>query len=41
VHAGITEDVASWRTEVVSQLVDALGQERLMFEAADPKVFSW
>ena len=40
-RAGITEDVASWRTEVVSQLVDALGQERLMFEATDPKVFSW
>ncbi|KAL4458342.1 hypothetical protein ABPG75_013207 [Micractinium tetrahymenae] len=38
---GITEDVDSWRTDVVSRLVDALGAERLMFEAADPKVFSW
>jgi len=38
---GITEDVASWRTDVVSRLVDALGHERLMFEAADPNVFSW
>lgn len=38
---GITEDVASWRTDVVLQMVDALGAERLMFEAADPQVFSW
>lgn len=43
--AGITEDVAggrgSWRTDAVLQLVQALGQERLMFEAADPAAFSW
>ncbi|KAI7840207.1 hypothetical protein COHA_005989 [Chlorella ohadii] len=38
---GITEDVASWRTDVVLQMVDALGADRLMFEAADPPVFSW
>ncbi|KAL4429636.1 hypothetical protein ABPG77_008685 [Micractinium sp. CCAP 211/92] len=31
---GITEDVDSWRTDVVSRLVDALGTEQLMFEAA-------
>jgi len=33
--------VASWRTDVVLQMVDALGADRLMFEAADPPVFSW
>jgi phosphosulfolactate synthase (CoM biosynthesis protein A) len=38
---GITENVRSWRTEIVERLVDALGTERLMFEAADPEVFSW
>ncbi|EFN54411.1 hypothetical protein CHLNCDRAFT_135754 [Chlorella variabilis] len=39
--AGITEDVASWCTNVVSRLVDAVGLEHLQFEAADPPVFSW
>ncbi len=38
---GITENVRSWRTEIVERLADALGTERLMFEAADPEVFSW
>jgi phosphosulfolactate synthase (CoM biosynthesis protein A) len=38
---GITENVATWRTDVVAQLVDALGIERVMFEAADPEVFAW
>lgn len=38
---GITEDVASWCTNVVSRLVDAVGLEHLQFEAADPPVFSW
>jgi phosphosulfolactate synthase (CoM biosynthesis protein A) len=33
--------VETWRTDVASRLVDELGLERLMFEAADPKVFSW
>src|SRR5437870_972438 len=33
---GITENVAAWRTDVVARLVDALGPEKLMFEAADP-----
>jgi phosphosulfolactate synthase (CoM biosynthesis protein A) len=38
---GITENVASWRTDVPAKLVDALGLEKLMFEAADPDVFAW
>ena len=38
---GITENVRAWRTDVVAQLVAALGLEALMFEAADPEVFSW
>jgi phosphosulfolactate synthase (CoM biosynthesis protein A) len=38
---GITENVRAWRTDVVARLVDALGLEKLMFEAADPAVFSW
>jgi phosphosulfolactate synthase (CoM biosynthesis protein A) len=38
---GITEEVTSWRTDVVSEIVSALGIERVMFEAADPEVFGW
>lgn len=38
---GITENVKTWRTDVVSQIVGALGTERVMFEAADPDVFTW
>ena len=38
---GITENVKSWRTDVVAAFVDALGVEKLMFEAADPDVFEW
>lgn len=38
---GITENVASWRTDVVAQFASALGLKNLMFEAADPQVFSW
>jgi len=38
---GITENVASWRTDVVARFADALGLDRLMFEAADPEVFAW
>jgi phosphosulfolactate synthase (CoM biosynthesis protein A) len=38
---GITEEVTSWRTDVVSQIVAALGIEKVMFEAADPEVFGW
>ncbi|MBX6316312.1 MAG: phosphosulfolactate synthase [Isosphaeraceae bacterium] len=38
---GITENVRSWRTTVIARLVDALGLDHLMFEAADPAVFAW
>lgn len=38
---GITENVRSWRTDVPARLIDALGLEPIMFEAADPAVFQW
>jgi phosphosulfolactate synthase (CoM biosynthesis protein A) len=38
---GITENVQTWRTDVVAHVVDALGLEKVMFEAADPAVFAW
>ncbi|MDQ7827668.1 MAG: phosphosulfolactate synthase [Armatimonadota bacterium] len=38
---GITENVRTWRTDVVAKLINALGLERVMFEAADPPVFEW
>lgn len=38
---GITENVRVWRTDVIAKIVDALGMEHLMFEAANPEVFSW
>ena len=40
---GITESVARehWRSDVPGKFADALGLEILMFEAADPDVFSW
>jgi phosphosulfolactate synthase (CoM biosynthesis protein A) len=38
---GITENVKTWRSDVVAKFVGALGLDHLMFEAADPEVFSW
>jgi phosphosulfolactate synthase (CoM biosynthesis protein A) len=38
---GITENVKVWRTDVVSKVIDALGLEKVMFEAAEPEVFAW
>jgi phosphosulfolactate synthase (CoM biosynthesis protein A) len=38
---GITEQVREWRTDVVARIASELGLERVMFEAADPDVFSW
>ena len=38
---GITEQVTSWRTDVPSRFINELGLEKVMFEAADPEVFSW
>ncbi len=38
---GITENVKVWRTDVPAKIANALGIERVMFEAADPEVFAW
>ena len=38
---GITENVTTWRTDVVAKIIDQLGLEQVMFEAADPPVFQW
>lgn len=38
---GITESVESWRTDVPAKFVNALGLDKVMFEAADPAVFAW
>lgn len=38
---GITESVREWRTEVPARIVNELGLEKVMFEAADPEVFAW
>src|SRR5919109_3927509 len=38
---GITENVRTWRTDVVAKLIEALGLEKVMFEAADPEAFAW
>jgi phosphosulfolactate synthase (CoM biosynthesis protein A) len=38
---GITESVKTWRSDVPWQFANALGLEHVMFEAADPPVFSW
>jgi hypothetical protein len=36
---GITENVKTWRTDVVARIIDALGLDKVMFEGADPEVF--
>ncbi len=38
---GITENVKGWRTDVPAKIVNALGLDRVMFEAAEPEVFAW
>jgi phosphosulfolactate synthase (CoM biosynthesis protein A) len=38
---GITENVEPWRTDVPAKIIQALGLDRVMFEAADPDVFAW
>lgn len=38
---GITESVDTWRTDVAARIIDELGLEAAMFEAADPAVFEW
>lgn len=38
---GITENVRTWRTDVPARIINELGLEKVMFEAADPEVFAW
>jgi phosphosulfolactate synthase (CoM biosynthesis protein A) len=38
---GITENVKTWRTDVIARVANDLGLEHVMFEAADPAVFTW
>ena len=38
---GITEQVREWRTDVVARIASDLGLEHVMFEAAEPEVFTW
>ena len=39
---GITENVGdNWRTDVITTIARELPMEKMMFEAADPKVFTW
>src|SRR5512140_740341 len=38
---GVTEQVKSWRTDVPARFINELGLDKVMFEAADPEVFSW
>ena len=38
---GITESVSQWRIDVATQIINGVGLENVMFEAADPPVFEW
>ncbi|QYJ15531.1 Phosphosulfolactate synthase [Rubrobacter xylanophilus DSM 9941] len=38
---GITESVKEWRTDVPAEVINSLGLEKVMFEAAEPGVFEW
>ena len=38
---GITENVASWRTDAISAITSALPSSKIMFEAADPAAFAY
>ena len=38
---GITENADPWRTDVPAEVINVLGLEKVMFEAADPEVFAW
>jgi phosphosulfolactate synthase (CoM biosynthesis protein A) len=38
---GITENMKTWRTDVLAKIISALGLEKPMLEASDPEVFSW
>lgn len=38
---GVTENADPWRVDVPAKFINAIGLEKVMFEAADPKVFKW
>ena len=38
---GITENVAEWNTRAAASIINGLGLENVMFEAADGPVFEW
>lgn len=38
---GNTENVKSWRTDVIQTILRDLPLDKVMFEAADPPVFNW
>ena len=38
---GITENVRTWRTDVIQRFANQVGLDRCVFEAADPTVFAW
>lgn len=38
---GLTEDVTNWRTDIIARFASRLGIDKLMFEASDPRVFTW
>ncbi|MDN5864803.1 MAG: phosphosulfolactate synthase [Gammaproteobacteria bacterium] len=38
---GITENVAEWNTAAAASIINGLGLENVMFEAADGPVFEW
>jgi phosphosulfolactate synthase (CoM biosynthesis protein A) len=38
---GITENVADWNTGAAASIINGVGLEHVMFEAADPLVFEW
>lgn len=38
---GVTENVTERRTDVPHRVMDAIGPERVTFEAADPREFGW
>src|SRR3954469_21479470 len=38
---GITENVKTWRTDVIARVAHDLGLKHVIFEPADPAVFTW
>lgn len=38
---GITENVSTWRVDVIAEFATKLGLGRVMFQAAEPSVFRW